>query len=425
MGQGTAYIKSSNFVVNPEIIRQYDNHPGYHVTYFTDMSRRKNYIGATNIYSSFSYVQISQGYTIKDMEVFGDVLYFCGHTSMNNGLIGWYNLIDLLLGNLTSAYFDTTILNAIGGGSLDNIEVFQNATNDICIAGYGKDLSSRSIVYEGLMTGATTMDFRVSNPLGYNILDMTLTDSYVVYAGDITSFLTVIHPFPKSTFLATNNAPYHIFNVGGTALEPYKDLRIVDIGNDTVATLSYREEVGFPYSMVLREYDLSNAFPSFYVSPQPICQIQLPYAVQCIYDFRYNKNIKHYVALHNYEVFPADFRDAVTKIDISTGTVPSSVPSDYLSLTNHTMRSMSLSDSSMYVAYGYDNISNESVFWKDYQYATATGACLITNKLLTNPLTSCPHTAVNDFFGIPWNSQTLNAGEVYMIQQVLQSTLCH
>lgn len=85
-GQGTAYITKSNVAGYSQMIRQYKNNPGHHVIYFTDMVN--GYIGVTDIYNAYRYVQLCQGCTISDIEVLGDVVYFCGQSSANNAILG-------------------------------------------------------------------------------------------------------------------------------------------------------------------------------------------------------------------------------------------------------------------------------------------------------------------------------------------------
>ena len=396
-GQGTAYITKSNYIGHPHFIRQYNFVYGYHVTYSTDViTGQKGYVGVADIYNFFNYAQITDGYTIKDIEVHGTKVYFCGHTSINNGLIGWIDLT--FYWSSVSFDVDTTTLSAKGITSLDNIEVYTDGDGNTCIVGYGTGPSG-NMGLECVNT-ASNWNYRVAS-LPYIPQDLIVTDDFVVFAGTLTNREIVLHPFPKNGVFSHYYVPNYTYIVGSaTAIEPLVDLRIADVGNNHVATLTYRFE-GASYRMMLREFDVANSFISYSVPMLTSYRIPFRYSAATVSDFLYNQNKMCYTILHNYEVNPSDFRDAVTEMDFSSG-MPTSVQSKYLVNTSHTMNSISLSDTMMYVVYGYDNISMANVFWKDVQGGTGSGACLKADELPIINVPTVPDNRLNRYYGIPF-----------------------
>lgn len=158
--------------------------------------------------------------------------------------------------------------------------------------------------------------------------------------------------------------------------------------NDVVTTLTHRIEAGV-YGFVLREFDLSQAFVSYNVSMTSAHYVKYNYSIGDFYDFRYSIPLSRYSIFQNYEVTPSGYKDVVTKIDFSSG-VPSTVESDYLNITDQDMVSMSLSDSDMYIVYGYDVVSKAFVFWKDKQTVSASGTCLGADFLPVDALPVVP-----------------------------------
>ena len=369
LGQGTAYItKSYTFSGYSQMIRQYNNNPGQHVVYFTDtISGRKGYIGITDIYNMIRYVQICHDCIIRDIDVFGDSAYFCGQTFANNSVFGWVDLITM------TVYFDSSW----GLTSLDNIEVYRDATSNIRIVGYGKMVG----LYIGFDYTVQTSSFWYYN-LPYLPRDLTLTDNYSVFVGDcspagITDEI-VIQPLQKNlAFPPSSYMPYNTYLLGtATEEEPYKyHLRVVDIGNDYIATLTHRYTNGSGFfNMVIREYDVSNASTNYDIPMTASYHSQYSYSAIDFYDFQYDASNMTYTVLQNYEVSPSSYQDIVTRIDFSSG-MPTSIYSDHLALPYQVMKSMSLSDSAMYVVYGYDATSKANVFWKDSQNSNVPGGC--------------------------------------------------
>ena len=145
-----------------------------------------------------------------------------------------------------------------------------------------------------------------------------------------------------------------------------------------------------PYFMMLREYDVSNAFVNYSIPMNHTYKIPFTYGIYDMYDFQYCPTKMAYTLLQRYEVSPGFYPYVVTKIGYFGGAPPSAV-SDYLTVPNLSMSSMSLSDSLMFVAYGCDVTSNANVFWKDYCGAPGTGACLTSDILPVNAVANVPY----------------------------------
>ena len=403
VGQGTAFITKSNVLGYSQLIRQWENMPGHHVIHFTDaVTGRKNYIGITDIFNYSTYVQVTDNGTIHDVAVLDDVAYFCGETATGKVLLGWVSLSDLYgSGTTASLYVDTNMFVGSPSGiySLENIEVYYDASNLPRIVGYGK-CSSGYVAIEYIIASIiiNTWGF-----LPYVPYDMTLTDQFIVFAGILPSNDLVLHPFKKSVTLDIGYAPYYSYTVGSaTAVEPYSHMRIVAIGHDSVSTVAYRLDGGV-YGMTLRTFDVTNAFVTNQLPMLASYQSVFPYRFDAIKDFRYNAAQRVYTVLQNYEVALSDYHDVVTRIDFSSG-IPPIVQSDYLTIADQKMMSMSLSDSSRYVVYGYDVWSMASVFWKDFVIVSGTGPCLNTAILPYNGAASSPFNLHAEYY----NNGTIN-----------------
>lgn len=356
----------------PEIIRQYKNLPGHHVIYYTDIPEGwKGYVGLTDAFNNVITSMLVRDCKVYDMEILGDTAYFCGQTMANHPLIGWFDIHELAMGNGASPSIDTALPY---NGAIENIEVYVDVYGNTIVAGYGKNYTN----YYGLMYNVTVPGCNVVSFLPYKPYDMAVTDNYVVIAGMSLGNETILHPFSRNATLPSYMPYYSYTTCTATATEPMNELRVVSLVGDKVATLSYRHEGG-QYWMMLREYDVSNAFVNYTLPMFATYRVKFNYSPYRIYDFLYNGARNIYTVLHNYEVSPTDYHDAVTKIDISGG-IPSTVQSDYLANPIYTMTSMSSSGSNMYIAYGYKTIGGLNAFWKDYQYVTGSG-CLSSDML--------------------------------------------
>ena len=330
------------------------------------------------------------------MEVLGNIAYLCGYTSTNLAFIGWIDLTSI--GSNDFFHIDTLVGNSYSMNSIENIVVYDDALGNHYVAGYGIAPSG----YYGLGYNVSTQQDCIGT-LPYIPHDVTVTNNYVVYTGTVSGTDIVIHPIPKTNTFFNSYLPYYLYTVGSAiTTEPFLRLHITNISGDKIATISYRLD-GTWYGLALREYDASGAFTNYDVPMLSSNVVKLNYSATNIYDLQYDAPSNTYAVFHNYAVNPSVYRNAVTKMDFSSG-VPSSVSSDYLAISNHTTASMALSDSSMYVVYGYNMTSKEHTFWKEHLPSSTTGTCL--NSDILNVISTI-HTiagARHDlYYGIPYN----------------------
>ena len=410
------------------MIRQWENGiiPGSHATYFTNYGNPlAGNIGVTDVYNHFYYTQIHDNGFVHDMAIYGNIVYFSGVTYTGKVMLGWVSLIDIIsLTTSSSLNIDTMTFATVTPTlqSLDNIDVYQNTSGRICIVGYGRTPTGYMGVEYIVGSALPDVTFGV---LPYTPYDLTLTDNLVVFAGTTGNDL-ILHPFNKDMTFDMPNVPYYSYAVSSaTEIEPYRDLRVTDIGYDHVAVLNYRNGGGM-YYMMLREFDVSGVF-SIYSLPM-LTTFQTPFNYSIPYggvlDFFYDATKKVYLVFQNYEVTPSHFHDVVTKINFSAGT-PSFVQSDYLTMSGLPMKSMSLSDSSMYVVYGYDATSYENAFWKDISSAMMSSRCITTDPLpmIEFPLDSDVR---NDcYYGTPFFSGAPVSTSFIDNKYESISTICH
>ena len=418
-GQGTAYITKSPVCGYSKMIRQYKQYPGYHVVYFTDsILDNKGYIGITDVYNNIKYIQICQDCTIKDIEVLDDYAFFCGQTSTNNGVLGWVDLYTMTVTIDSSSRFASFFM--------DNIEAYKDvAANNIHIVGYGTTTSG----YVGFDYNIQTNSFRYCQ-LQYLPRDITLTDNFFVFAGDLSNIGSnnkiVIQPFPKNVTFPLAYSPYYTYTVGTPLVnEPYNNhLKVVNIGDDAVATLTHNLDIANGiYGMVIRKFDVSHAFINYSIPMTASYQAKYNYSIGDFYDFRYDVTSMTYLVFQNYEVATSSFQDVVTKINFSSG-IPTTVSSDYLALSYQVMKSMSLSDGAKYVVYGYDAYSKANMFWKDFQNTAVLGTCLSSDVLPFNVISGIPENVIGaSYLPIPI-IPSLNSNSAYPISERI-FTICH
>lgn len=428
-GQGSVYITQSSLLGSPQLIRQWKNctlRRGAHAIYFHDAAMSgRNSIGITDVYNTIRYAPVLDNFTVMDMEVFNDVAYFCGRTITGKPLLGWVNLYDLVGTNAT-LYIDSmtfsTVVPALN--TIDNIEVYLSSMiGRICVAGYGS-ASSGHMGFEYVMPMGWLPPSITWGTLPYTPLDVTATDHYVVFAGTIMSRDIVIHPFVKGQTFSMANVPYYLFTVAQSPIiEPYNGLRIVDIGNKKVATLTHQQD--FYYYMLLREFDVSSAFPGGTVTMLTTYKTQFNYSLLqgTVFGFLYDTNIHTYIVLQNYEVSPSYFYDVVTKIDFSSG-MPSSVQSDY-SIFGYNMKNISLSDSSMYVAYAYDTPMSMNMYWKDHNTPTVPSSCLLSDILPIWETSTTPDSKISYDYGRPFVDAVFASQRITRVISEAIPNKCH
>lgn len=423
-GQGTAYITQNTLSASPQMIRQWDNCPvtnGAHAVYFA-ATGNKGYLGITDVYNIIRYGHIIDNFTVLDMEVLDGVVYFCGKTYAGRALLGWANLFDFVGINAT-VYLDSMTFGTVTPtlNSIDNIEVYYDVLGSVYVSGYGST-STGYVGFEYVPPTGVTPPYVTWGTLPYTPFDMTVTDQYVVFAGTRLGSDIVIHPFKKGITFSVSSAPYYSFAVGATGIEPYGSLRIVNSGQDRVVTLNYRHDG--PYFMMLREFDVSGAFVNGTIPMLMAFRTTFNYSVLTgiVLDFLYDAINTTYIVLQNYEVSPADYRDVVTKIDFSNG-IPSFVQSEF-TIGRDNMKSISLSDSSMYVAYGYSP-SLVNLFWKDKITTAIPGSCLNSDGLPMEVVNTAPSNRIQYYYGCPFTAGVLLVQRPVRVEYESITQRCH
>ena len=339
------------------------------------------------------------------MAILNNTAYFCGETLTGKALLGWVGLSELIPPsyNPVNLNIDTATFSIIAPAmySLDNIEAYYDYLGRTCVVGYGKSPADH-IGFEYILAGGIpSVTYGV---LPYIPCDLTLTENFVVFAGTTGSGChIIIHPFKKAMTFVTPYVPYYSYAVcSATETEPYGiRMRVTDIGNDQVALLNYREGVGV-YYMMLRKFNVTNAFYGYNLPMLTACQTTFNYSVTSndVFDFLYDANKSVFLVLQNYEVTPSDYHDVVTKINFING-IPSTVQSDFLVAPDQPMQSMSMSDSSMYVVYGYNTPGVGQVFWKDSYSAPVLGTCLNQDILPMNEFSLVSDIRHDCHYGVP------------------------
>ena len=288
-GQGPGNLFSNVYVHGNKNIVRYS--PGDNA--FINASKKNPPIGYHFTLTDLSTMidaYFQKDFEVRDMEIYGDKVFFCGQDLVAvSGFIGWFDIYSLFHGS-GDVHIDNT-LSAKGLMSLDNIEVFTDQGGGIHIAGYGVHSVSpdpynplpynfvytRYRAFEAVGNPTTGMQYRVadlySGGLKSDIKDIAVTDNYVVYlqccrnkfCEPFTGVNVDLEVFPKyNMFSATHftlgqfetttshqvnhyvNGHYCSYIVPDNS-DPYSsEAKMVHIGQDKVAVCSYRADVDYP-----------------------------------------------------------------------------------------------------------------------------------------------------------------------------------
>lgn len=361
-------------------------------------------------------------YDVRDMEIFGDMVFFCGQDlSSVSGFIGWFYIPNLFYG-AGDIHIDKS-LSTQGLQSLDDIEVFADQGGEIHIAGYGLHAILISMptgtpykvfrAFEAVGNPLSTMQYRVADlySAGINseISDMAVTDHYVVYiqcSGNqlCDSYGTGIdlNVFPKyNMFSGTyyslgqfQTIGHHNFDYLGCSYvlrdnsDPDGiDAKMVPIGDDKVAVCTYRADLNYPNSgfssncgpcpfkneaafyLAHRVYDLSPVLVNNPMLMISAAVVQLPNSLKKLEDFVYNNSLKSYVAVHTHETAPGVSETAFTTMDFLLGIPPyvfSEYQVTYNTINNWSPTSVCLFGDGEYLVSGNDMTNFDQIFWRSY-----------------------------------------------------------
>ena len=376
---------------------------------------------------------------IRDCEIIDNYVFFCGEVRYTtSGFLGWFD-IDSFFYYGTSLHVDMQLINK-NILSLENIELYHDILNNICVAGYGLYFgSSPYCVFEAVGNPTTVMKYRALNVV-QDFNDMAVTQKYVVYLGksysscfndagfgiNLTTFpkynMLDIPPYQSHYFqtVTDNNAfpPYILFNED----EPYHYTTpmIVNTTENEVAVCSYRRNYDYTgYSttptticydiplyaesfLALRTYDLT---PLTYSNPIVMTNaytVKLNYAddLYSINEFLYNPITKDFLILHKAENSTSLNESFVTTFNHSSSSIPfssSEMHTAYSTTNDWRPTSMCLHGNASYMLSGYiQSIPYFYVFWNN-AILTPNNNCTMRIHNLVTPIPTQPHKK-NEFY---------------------------
>lgn len=350
---------------------EYDVSSRNHII-FSDPYGSYNHFSLTDITNSTIDVRQPSSYVISDFEIFEGYVIFCGHTFANEGLIGWFKINDFFTG-LQSAFVDHT-LTVLGLSDLADIEVYRDANNYVHIAGIGSSSTATpNMGFEAVGTFPLGMKYRVAQ-FWSNVYDLTVTDNYVVFAGEYDIRCIILYSFPKNDIFSPGTHPSILFQLG-TAIHDIKDpasptdLRIVHICQDSVATLSYRLEQNSASTAVpsrnmsLCTYDVGATNIRMADAYKMTLPGSFPGNWGEVAEFKYDKALRTYYALYKMHWSLSSSVDVVAEFDLSSGT-PTSIHNYYSPLPNTNMTGFCLKNSPYYTVCGFDTPNYFSYYWQ-------------------------------------------------------------
>ena len=422
-GQGTLW---ENNVDGYENIMRYDNVTGKKITCSHPSGSYDVHFALTDMYSVID-VFVATDLIVKDFEIVDRLVFFCGQTSDYSGFLGWFDIDSLFfLGG--SAHIDRN-LSTLGLKSLDNIEISYAVRGNIHIAGYGDDLGvpARYLAFEAVGNTVSDMQYRTLDlNQGYDIVDMTLTDNYVVYMEHIKSnectvpfgFGIYLHPFPKYNMFDSPPYTYYYFETIDNHVEsftynanPYAYVIpdnddphypvppvMTHYGEDKIAVCSYRRDLNWnlilppipspplpppaldPCAGILSYTNTYLSFRTFDLSPLLVSNpIQMTsaslaqlYSGRCISidAFEYDNMSKHFVVLHRHESSLGNHEHAFTTIDFLTGAPPAFVNSyyqtGYNTITQWMPCDMRIIPNQGFTVSGYSQENHNCIFWQNH-----------------------------------------------------------
>lgn len=485
-----ALMGQSRLVMNPmnghgNMVR-YDSFSGFHISCSQPAGSGDVHFALTDLNMHID-VFVASGLTVKDFEIIDRLVFFCGEKFGGGaGFLGWFN-IDSLFYSGGNAHVDLT-LSSLGLISLDNIELYHDQDGSIHVAGYGKEPNPYTppapgvsvcpniyLAFEAVGSLTAGMQYRVleldRSGCSSEIVDMTVTDNYVVYLEWSRSeecfyqygMGILLQPFPKYNMFASIPNPYFYFETtddhigyAGTSwfvlpyqADPYSvPPRITHTIENEVAVCSYRRDFDYltwfgnptspcggtmfydntPTCLAIRTYNLS---PLLTNNPVPMTNASIapmtPGDVKSIDGFRYDEQKAHFVVLHRHMNLSGVDEHAVTTIDYSSGVLPASVSSYYQTYFNTINQwlpcSLCLTTENEYTVGGYIIAigNNEYIYWHDNIVSPATGAC---DALIVYPMSPIPTMVAKD--ELNYNSPTLWTPLVFsdIIKKERKDTSC-
>lgn len=323
------------------IVRNYIPDGKWIVYYETSSSER--HFALTDL-NDFHDVTINTDFIVKDFEVIDDTVIFCGTTNNgNSAFVGWFHIPTFFSGS--SPFKIDCNLSPTNLNSLDNIEVFRNPSSGFLhIAGYGHDNTlqvNNCHSFEAVCSAAdlTILNYR-TKPLNCidSILDMTVTDNYVVLGGKSRFDYNyqnncpevVIFPFTKYNMLGSLTDTYYHFHTGHLTNgdEPFqRQMKVTTIIGDSIATATLKKETISGISdiyFVIRKYDVN-----FYSNMCTPIKVNHGNGPGMIVGFEYAKLYNTFYALNRLRYLPTRMVSfgTISRFDYTFG-VPSVADND-------------------------------------------------------------------------------------------------
>jgi hypothetical protein len=139
-------------------------------------------------------VQILAGRTVKDFQMLGNNIYFCG-TDRTQGFLAYSTITDLFAGNFV---YDGYIQQS---QSINKIQVFYGSDSKVRIAGVGTDSNGQSIFVYCNGNNNWAYDIYRSTDAAETFDDIVLKGNYIVTVGRVSSGYTpdaIIRTYDKN-----------------------------------------------------------------------------------------------------------------------------------------------------------------------------------------------------------------------------------
>lgn len=182
-----------------------------------------------------SVITVVTDYLIKDMEIVGDTLYYCGINSFNNSIVGYFTITDLFMYNCYEHTF-------IGSGSnliprrleafhvSDGFHILVLYDNHDINDSVNRVLHDLIITYSGIY-GCYSIDFESIEYCD----DIVVTDNYVVTVGHkhLSAGIYMRKFYKPICASMSSSIPYGNIGYSISGFSPYNDVFFYDISVGT------------------------------------------------------------------------------------------------------------------------------------------------------------------------------------------------
>lgn len=273
--QGQTYynfiLGGINYTPGASLVRCIDNERA--IAFYDNSSSTVHNLALIDIYGNVRGTKLNNDYILRDIQIVGDDVYFCGSHNHTNGFIGHVRISDLE--NMTPhvTYHNLSIVYA---SIVTGMAAYRIATGTKIVGIGYKYYLDTSIVYgtcpsmydchgsfiiECDASGATLSSPIQLKVVGYqggweNPYDIVETDNYVaVLSYRQENGRMVIHRCAKNNVLGTFNNYHHYTIAYEDGFSGYLGCKMQD---DTIAVVALASATGQPpYETQMRTYDLN------------------------------------------------------------------------------------------------------------------------------------------------------------------------